>query len=120
MPNYDVYCPECKVEFEEFNVPVDSKDEIPCYMCNGETVTLITQRGFQFLNGYDEHLNAFITGPEHKRQIMKEKGLEEVHSAEIPRINNMSVKKKDDKGMEKAVDSLHKKGKFDPNWAKFV
>jgi len=123
MPNYDVLCNKCDIEFEEY-AKVEDKDDIKCHTCGSVTQTLITQRGFQFLDGYDPNLQAFVTGPKHRDKIMKEKGLEEVHKSEVTRINNDVIPPSKEeighKKMAKTVDSLHKKGKFNPKWSKYV
>lgn len=116
MPMYDLECKECGKEFESLSSVAD-KDMIQCE-CGGYGTTLITQHGFIFYEGFDETLQTYITGPAHRRDIMKAKGIEEVHKCEMHRLDK-NVTKRKKRTINDAVDSLHKNGKFNPKWAKY-
>ena len=79
MPLYDFKCKSCMIEWEEFS-KMDGKDDVRCERCGGEGVSLITIRSKPnvFMEEYDEGLDAVVTGPAHRRQIMKERHYEEV------------------------------------------
>ena len=94
MPTYDFECLECGFNFEEFTPLVD-KEAMKCLNCEGPTKTLITQHGFVFYEGYDDTLQTYLTGPGQRKRIMKERGIEEVHKAEVNRLtHNLSKPKK--------------------------
>ena len=107
---YDLMCLYCKHEFEMFS-KVKDKDAIKCELCQKQTKTLITQHGFQFIEGFDEHLNTYITGPAHKAKVMKDKGLSEIHKCESDRILH-GQKKKKPPTIHDACLRAREKGKF--------
>jgi len=110
MPMYDLMCLYCKHEFETFSKVID-KDNIKCEECGEKTKTLITQHGFQFIEGFDEHLDTYITGPGHKARVMKSKNLSEINKCEAHRMLH-SVTKKKQPTVHDACLSARKKGKF--------
>ena len=67
------------IEWEEFS-KMDGKNDVRCGKCGGESISLITIRSKPnvFMEEYDEGLDAVVTGPAHRRQIMKERHYEEV------------------------------------------
>ena len=79
MPLYDFKCKSCMIEWEEFS-KMSEKDNVRCERCNGEGVSLITIRTKPnvFMEEYVEGFDAVVTGPAHRRQIMKERHYEEV------------------------------------------
>ncbi len=85
MPSYDFECLNCKLNFEDF-ATVSNKDNIICPNCKGKTKTLITQHGFQYYEGWDDTLQTYLTGPAQRRKFMKEKDIDEVHKAEVNRL----------------------------------
>lgn len=94
MPLYDYRCIECKHEFEHFST-VDDKDNYFCEKCDGVVETLITIKSNpQFYEGYDAQLDAYLTGPEQKRRIMKEKGISEISKFESGRLSQFVTKAK--------------------------
>ena len=107
---YDLLCLYCKHEFETFAKVID-KDNIKCEECGEKTKTLITQHGFQFIEGFDEHLNTYITGPGHKARVMKDKNLSEIPKYEAHRMHH-SVTKKKKPTVHDACMRAREKGKF--------
>ena len=110
MPTYDYECLECGFNFEEFT-PLINKENIVCSNCSGPTKTLITQHGFVFYEGWDNTLQTYLTGPKQRRDIMKDKGIEEVHKAEVNRLDKI-VSKKVKPTIHDASLKARDKGKF--------
>ena len=78
MPLYEYRCNGCNEEWESVH-SVDTRKEEYCAYCGEKAEMLISQTARPVIyEGYDEGLNAHITGPKHRKQLMKEKGLEEV------------------------------------------
>ena len=95
MPSYDLKCPMCDLEWEGFAL-IRDKDKIRCPDClMFYGITLITIKSNpQFYEGYDEQLDAYITGPAHKRRIMEEKGISEISKFESGRLSQFVTKTK--------------------------
>lgn len=94
MPMYDFLCKTCSHEFEAFTHS-KHKDYINCEKCHMPTETLITIKSKPlFYEGYDEQLDAYITGPAHKRRIMEEKGISEISKFESGRLSQFVTKTK--------------------------
>lgn len=107
MPTYDFECLECGFNFEDF-VPLVDKESMKCLNCEGDTKTLITQHGFVFYEQYDETLQTYLTGPAQRRRIMKERGIEEVHKAEVNRLDKTVSKKNKDTVFDAALRARSK------------
>lgn len=76
MPLYDFHCKKCDKKWESFRKINDKMNE-SCPQCKGKATSLMT--GFKsnptFYQGYDLGLDVVITGPAHRRRIMKERNL---------------------------------------------
>jgi len=83
MPLYDLKCKKCSHEWEGF-ARVKSKNHQRCPKCKkacGETlITCKSDPGLWCIGNaeYDEGLDAMVTGPGHRKQLMKERSLEEL------------------------------------------
>lgn len=110
MPTYDFECLECGFNFEGF-IPLKGKDGIKCINCLGDTKTLITQHGFVFYDRWDDTLQTYLTGPAQRRKFMKDKGIDEVHKAEVNRLDKIMNKKKKPTIHEASL-SAREKGHF--------
>lgn len=76
MPNYSYTCTVCNREWESVHT-VDARNTERC--CSKKANLLITTVSKSVVNeGYNIGLGCNITGPAHKRRIMKEKGLSEL------------------------------------------
>ena len=95
MPMYDFKCLNCEMEFEAF-FPVKYKDTGSCPYClSRDTESLITIRSApQFYEGYDEQLDAYLTGPKQKQRILKEKGLVEISKSDSGKLSQLVTKTK--------------------------
>ena len=74
MPLYDYECPVCGKEYEEFR-KVENRLEVNHCGAVSKLNISITSRPV-ILDYYSENLDAVITGPEQKKQVMKAKGVE--------------------------------------------
>lgn len=77
MPVYEYECPDCEEEWESVH-SVDTRKEESCAYC-GEKATLLMSVGARPIieEYYSENLGAIVTGPKHRRELMRQKGLEE-------------------------------------------
>ena len=77
MPLYDYYCKSCKAEWEAFN-SMANREEESCRCGTPATVQISATRTKPVIMDYfSENLNSHITGPEQRRRVMKESGVEE-------------------------------------------
>ena len=67
------------MEWEAFS-KLSDKDKVFCPTCQRYAESLITIRSRPnvFMEEYDEGLDAVVTGPAHRRKIMKERHYEEI------------------------------------------
>lgn len=78
MPIYEYECNHCDEKWEAFH-RVDARTSEKCAYCGKSATLLISLQQRPVIDEYyDEHLNAHVTGPAHKKRIMREKNLEEV------------------------------------------
>ena len=78
MPIYDLKCPKCDYEWEEF-ASVSKKDKVNCSLCGTFGITLITCKSIPEVYGhYDPGLGAYIHSKKAESLIKKEKNLEEL------------------------------------------
>ncbi len=57
---------------------VDDRDNVNCKTCGEKAVKLVDEiRRPIFMEYFDEGLGAKVTGPQQRKRLMKEKGLEE-------------------------------------------
>lgn len=92
MPIYDVLCPECEKEWEDY-APVEGKDLIPCPFCYEREdkrrvhgITQITIKSKPKVYGnqmgeVDPGLGEYVASEEDRQRIMKENNLIEVGDA---------------------------------------
>ena len=78
MPIYDLKCPKCDYEWEEF-ASVSKKDKVNCSLCGTFGITLITCKSIPEIYGhYDPGLGAYVHSKKAESLIKKEKNLEEL------------------------------------------
>lgn len=82
MPYYDYKCKSC--EFVEINRRASVNDtEVSCPKCQGTMVRLMhSQFGINMgasgaYGYYDDNLETYINGNQHRREVMKQKGVTE-------------------------------------------
>ncbi len=73
MPLYDFKCIRCANEWEEFRKLID-KSKAWCFECGGDGISLISVHTRPHVyNYYCDELEAHITGPKQRKQIMKQR-----------------------------------------------
>jgi len=87
MPIYDVLCPNCEKEWEDY-ATIQDKDMIPCPFCHEEGkinygITQITVKAKPKVHGnqmgeIDPGLGEYVGSEDDRKRIMKENHLEEV------------------------------------------
>lgn len=78
MPLYEYECVSCEEEWEAVHT-VDTRKEEYCRLCGKKAHMLISKTGRPVIyEYYSENLDAYVTGPKHRRQLMKQKGVEEM------------------------------------------
>ena len=71
MPLYDYECESCGQQKERFFWLAERKRSLKCD-CGGRMKTIITTRAKpEVVDEWDEVLNARVTGPKHRRQLMR-------------------------------------------------
>lgn len=77
MPIYEYQCEDCVEQWETFH-SVDTRKEEKCAYCD-EKATLLMSVGARPIieEYYSENLGAVVTGPKHRKELMRQKGLEE-------------------------------------------
>ena len=77
MPLYEYRCPDCKDEWEAYH-KVDVRMEEYCTTCTTKAEILMSTPSTPVVyEYYSEQLDSVVTGPKHKKQLAKSKGLEE-------------------------------------------
>lgn len=77
MPTYDYHCYDCGIEWEAVH-KVNERELEYCDECGKQAGRYITMTGRPvILEYYSENLNAHITGPNHRKEVMRQKGVEE-------------------------------------------
>lgn len=77
MPCYDYRCPHCNNEWESFNA-IKERHMEKCQECGQKARIVISATAKPVvLEGFDEHLDAYITGPKQRKRIMDKKNLAE-------------------------------------------
>jgi putative FmdB family regulatory protein len=84
MPIYPYRCDKCGQKWDSFH-SVDTRGDENCRICKVPAIREIAalQARPQIIEEYSTQLGEYITGPAHKRKVMREKGLEEVGRKEI-------------------------------------
>ena len=77
MPVYRYRCDYCNVEWEAFRIIEKRAESLCCCGRIGRIIITSIAKPVIY-DGYNEGLGAYITGPQQKRNIMRQKGLEEV------------------------------------------
>lgn len=77
MPMYEYECLACNEEWETVRT-VDTRMEENCAYC-GEKAKLLISVGARPIieDYYSENLGTIVTGPKHRKELMRAKGLEE-------------------------------------------
>ncbi len=119
MPIYDVLCPACEKEWEDYAL-IQDKDTIPCPFCHeeGETrygITQITIKATPKVHGnqvgnIDPGLGEYVGSEEDRKRIMKENHLEEVGGQRCSTTHLRDVKNKKERA---AIDEELKENGFD-------
>ena len=95
MPMYDYLCTYCSKDYNDIFMHLDEKDRAMCPSCGAFMVSQITIRSApQFYEGYDEQLDAYLTGPKQKQRILKEKGLVEISKSDSGKLSQLVTKTK--------------------------
>ena len=77
MPIYEYGCPACEEEWEAFH-SIDTRKEEYCVICERQANLLISAGARPIIEDYySESLGAVVTGPKHRKELMRAKGLEE-------------------------------------------
>ena len=77
MPLYEYECGDCKEEWETVNT-IDTRKEEYCVFCGEKATLLISKTGKPVIHEYySESLDARVTGPKHRKELMRRKGMEE-------------------------------------------
>ena len=77
MPLYEYKCEDCKEEWEAVHT-VDTRKEEYCVLCGEKANMLLSKTQRPIINEYySENLGAIVTGPKHRKALMRDKGLEE-------------------------------------------
>ena len=77
MPIYEYECLDCKEEWETYHT-VDTRLEETCAYCSKKASMLMSVQARPIIEEYySENLGAVVTGPKHRKELMKQKGLEE-------------------------------------------
>lgn len=78
MPVYEYECENCGTEWESYR-QVEFRDSEVCESCNKKATRLMSSLGKPVVYGYfSENLDAYITGPRQKSEVMKKKGVTEM------------------------------------------
>lgn len=78
MPLYEYLCKECNEEWEAVHT-IDTRKEEYCIYCGNKAELLISKTSRPVVHEYfSENLDAYVTGSKHRKQLMKEKGLEAI------------------------------------------
>ena len=83
MPTYTYYCTECKKEWEAVHTINERNKEVCCNKDPDIIITKFSKSQMQYNNYYDVGLGEWITGPKHRKRIMKEKNLVEVGNEKL-------------------------------------
>ena len=77
MPLYEYRCDDCDKEWEGMN-RIASRENEKCPTC-AKNATIVMSPGMRpvIVEYYSENLQAQVTGPAHRKELMKAKGLEE-------------------------------------------
>ena len=74
MPFYDYECDTCGKRFEQSRSVAD-RHEVVCESCGCNVSIVIGRVGVIAYSYYNDALGSEITGPQQKRDLLKEKGL---------------------------------------------
>ena len=76
MPTYEYQCADCQQITEAWR-RVDDRNNCPACECGGETKKIVS--GYKVHADmepyYDENLQTYIKGKQHRQQVMKEQGV---------------------------------------------
>lgn len=77
MPLYLYHCSGCDNKWESAHTIADRYDEL-CPKCNKKAHIHICGKSMPIVyNYFSENLDTYITGPGHRKKVMKKMGLEE-------------------------------------------
>ena len=90
MPVYDMWCPECgNKRFDKYFRNMRDRQRCKCDMCRSQMIPMVPKRLMINMDstceGYDEVLNTHLRGNTHRKQVMKEQGLQERNSTALGR-----------------------------------
>jgi putative FmdB family regulatory protein len=76
MPLYEYLCRDCKQVTEDYR-SVEKRNDAPVCECGGQTEKIVS--GYRVHPDmepyYDDNLETYITGRQHRQQVMREKGV---------------------------------------------
>jgi putative FmdB family regulatory protein len=81
MPTYEYRCYSCKEITEGFRSVADRDDSPECSQCGGNTRKIISVQRVHpdFAPYYDDNLETHIESKQHRKKVMKEKGVYEAY-----------------------------------------
>lgn len=81
MPLYSYRCQSCKAVTDAFRRIAERDDCPECSECDGDTKKIISTYSVHsdFAPYYDENLETHIESKQHRKKVMKEKGLVEAY-----------------------------------------
>jgi putative FmdB family regulatory protein len=78
MPLYEYECPDCQAVKDEFRT-VEQRNDAPTCECGTVTQKIIS--GYRVIGDlepyYDDNLEAVVKSKQHRREVMREKGVSE-------------------------------------------
>lgn len=78
MPLYEYGCLDCGEEWEAFHT-VDTRKEEYCVYCGEKAKLFVSKTARPVIHEYySENLDAIVTGPGQRKELMRAKGLEEM------------------------------------------
>lgn len=80
MPIYEYRCQDCNEITDAFR-SVSNRDDAPECSCGGETKKIISSYRVHsdFAPYYDENLESYVKSKQHRKKVMKEKGVTEAY-----------------------------------------
>lgn len=112
MPTYVYECPECFNTFEEFHT-VEERHNATC-RCGARPAICIQPALIQCLNYYDKNLGAYVTGPQHKRDLLAARGV--VEAGDIKYWDDVKPSETFEDRVKKVLSSEKNKEEFAEIW----
>ena len=92
MPVYDMWCPDCgNKRFDKYFHNVRDRHGYGCDICMARMLPMIPKRMMINMDstceGWDEVLETHLRGNTHRKQVMKEQGLQERDATSLGRTD---------------------------------